>query len=84
MELIYRGTTYERHPSKASSRPFHQVRGSQAADRHTYRGVTYCVDPSAKSTEVPAKLAAFKMIYRGVTYYKLIYQGITLPVNRNV
>ncbi len=39
MKLIYRGTTYERNPDQAPSRPFQQVRESGRAYNLTYRGV---------------------------------------------
>lgn len=68
MKLIYRGITYERHPSKASGRPFQQVRESRAAYNLSYRGVTYRVDPNAKPAEVPVKPVAYKLIYWGITY----------------
>lgn len=74
MKLIYRGMTYERHPSKASGRPFQQVRESGAAYNLSYRGVTYRIDPNAEPAEVPVKPVAYELIYRGVTYL----------VNRNV
>lgn len=83
MNLIYRGTSYERHSSIASSRPFVQVREPGAAERLSYRGVSYCIAPQTESTQVPAKLVGHKLIYRGITYYKLVYQGITFSVNRN-
>jgi hypothetical protein len=68
MKLIYRGTTYERNPSQASSRPFQQVRESGPAYNMTYRGVTYHVEPNAKPTEAPVPPATYNLIYRGVTY----------------
>ena len=80
MKLIYRGITYERHPSSSSGRPFQQVREPGAAYNLSYRGVTYRIDPNAKPTEVPVKLVAYRLIYRGVTYYKLINQGLTYLV----
>ncbi|WP_250123427.1 DUF4278 domain-containing protein [Chroococcidiopsis sp. CCMEE 29] len=83
MELIYRGTTYERHPSKASGRPFRQVREPGVAYNLSYRGVTYRIDPNAKPAEVPVKPVAYKLIYRGVTYFKLIdLSVVTYSVNR--
>ena len=84
MKLMYRGMTYERRPSKADGRPFVQVREPGAADRLSYRGVTYCIEPQTKATQVPAKLVGHKLIYRGITYYKLMYQGSTFSVNRKV
>ncbi|MGL4623241.1 DUF4278 domain-containing protein [Chroococcidiopsis sp.] len=84
MKLTYRGMTYERHPSKASDRPFVQVREPGAAYNLSYRGVTYRIDPQTKATQVPTTLVGHKLIYRGITYYKLIYQGIILHVNRNI
>lgn len=72
MQLIYRGTTYERHPS--SGRPFQQVREPGAAYNLSYRGVTYRIDPNAKPTEVPVKPVAYKLIYRGVTY--LVHRNV--------
>lgn len=74
MKLIYRGITYERHPSSSSARPFQQIREPGAAYNLCYRGVTYRVDPNALPAEVPAKPVAYKLIYRGVAYL----------VNRNV
>jgi YHS domain-containing protein len=84
MELIYRGTIYERHPSKASGRPFRQVREPEVAYNLSYRGVTYRVDPNPKPMEVPVEPVAYKLIYRGVTYFKLSDQGVTYSVNRNL
>lgn len=68
MKLIYRGTTYDRHPSQASSRPFGQVREPGAAYNLSYRGVTYRIDPNAKPVK-PVQTAAYKAIYRGITYF---------------
>ncbi len=62
MKLIYRGVTYECHPSETSKHPFQGVR-------------------SLAPTEIPASLAVHQLIYRGVIYYKLSYQGITFSVN---
>ncbi|OWY63641.1 hypothetical protein B7486_51925 [cyanobacterium TDX16] len=84
MKLTYRGMTYERHPSKADARPFVQVREPGAAYHLSYRGVTYRIEPQTKATQVPAKLVGHKLIYRGITYYKLMYQGSTFSVNRKV
>ncbi|MBD2309902.1 DUF4278 domain-containing protein [Chroococcidiopsis sp. FACHB-1243] len=84
MKLMYRGMTYEHHPSKADGRPFVQVSEPGAAHNLSYRGVTYRIAPQTESTQVPAKLVGQKLIYRGITYYKLIYQGSTFSVNRNV
>ncbi|NJO41626.1 MAG: DUF4278 domain-containing protein [Cyanobacteria bacterium RU_5_0] len=59
----------------------------------TYRGITYDRYPSETSghsfqqvraiapTEIPDGLAVYKLIYRGVTYYKLSYQGNIFSVN---
>jgi Domain of unknown function (DUF4278) len=58
MKLIYRGVTYERHPSEIPERPFQKVR-------------------AIAPTEVPDSLAVHKLIYRGVSYYKFSYQGMT-------
>lgn len=84
MKLIYRGMTYEHHPSKASGRPFVQVREPGAAYHLSYRSVTYRIDPQTKATQVSAKLVGHKLIDRGITYYKLIDRGITFSVSRNV
>lgn len=58
-----------------------------------YRGVTYEHHSSETSerslqqvraialTKVPNSLAIHKLIYRGVTYYKLSHQGIAFLVN---
>jgi hypothetical protein len=58
-----------------------------------YRGITYERRPSetpnrpfqqvreVKPVEVPESLAVHKLIYRGVTYYKLSHQGIIFSVN---
>lgn len=68
MKLIYRGMTYERHPSKASSRPFQQVREPGAAYYLSYRGVTYQIDPNTKPAE-PARPVVYQATYRGITYF---------------
>jgi hypothetical protein len=62
MKLLYRGTTYERNPSQAPSRPFQQIRESRPAYNLTYRGVTYHVEPNAKPTEVPVPPATYNLI----------------------
>ena len=59
MKLIYRGITYEPHPSETPKHSLQRVR----------------------PVEVPDSLAVHQLIYRGVTYYKLSYQGITFSVN---
>ena len=74
MQLVYRGITYERHPSSSSARPFLQVREPGAAYNLRYRGVTYRVDPNALPASVVVKPVAYKLIFRGVAYL----------VNRNV
>ena len=72
MKLIYRGTTYERHPSKASSRPCQQLREPGAVYNLSYRGVPYRVDPNAKPAFFPVKPVVYKLIYRSAIYYKFI------------
>ena len=67
MKLIYRGTTYDRHPSQADNCPFQQVRESGAAYNLSYRGVTYRIDPNA--TVEPTQLVVYEAIYRGITYF---------------
>ncbi len=69
MKLIYRGTTYERNPDQAPSRPFQQVRAAGPADNLTYRGVNYRVAPNTKPASVPAPAASYKLSYRGMTYF---------------
>lgn len=68
MKLIYRGITYERHPSSSSGRPFQQVRESGAAYNLSYREVTYRVDPNAKPAEDSVNSGFYQLIYRGITY----------------
>ncbi len=67
MQLIYRGTTYNRNPNKAPGLPFQQVRESGAAYNLSYLGLTYCIDPNALPAEVPIP-ATYNLIYRGITY----------------
>jgi YHS domain-containing protein len=81
MKLTYRGITYERHSSKASMRPFQQVRESRAAYNLYYRGVTYRVEPHVKA-KVAVEPVVYQLIYRGITYYKFTYQGTTYLVSR--
>lgn len=83
IKLCYRGIPYNRHSSAQPDRPLRQLREFDTADCRRYRGVTYCVAPHPRPAEVPAKLAIHKLMYRGVIYYKLIYQGITFLINRN-
>jgi Domain of unknown function (DUF4278) len=85
MRLSYRGILYDRRPSsQGSSYLCPQVRESRALTDRRYRGTTCYIDPQTKATQVPAKLVGHKLIYRGITYYKLIYQGSTFSVNRNI
>lgn len=81
MKLTYRGSTYERHSSQASMHPFQQVREFRPAYNLCYRGVTYRVDPHVKA-EVAVEPVVYQFIYRGITYYKLTYQGTTYLINR--
>lgn len=67
MQLIYRATTYNRSPDKASARPFRQVREPGEAYNLTYRSETYRIDPKIKPVE-PARPAVYKAIYRGIIF----------------
>lgn len=84
MNLRYRGIPYKRHlSSQVSDYPSLQARESGTANRGRYRGVTYCIAPQTEFAQVPATLATHRLIYRGVTYFKLACQGVILYVNRN-
>ncbi|OWY64334.1 hypothetical protein B7486_47840 [cyanobacterium TDX16] len=81
MKFSYRGIPYKNYlSSHGSGHPCAQAREYRATDRGSYRGVTYCVEPRTKPTEVPATLVARRFIYRGVTYFQLIYQDIILYI----
>jgi Domain of unknown function (DUF4278) len=65
MQLIYRGTTYDYHALKASSRP------TPRTTPYTlfYRGVTYQVIPQSKTSTSPVQTVAHQLIYRGNVYW---------------
>ncbi|MDZ4877286.1 MAG: hypothetical protein CLLPBCKN_006721 [Chroococcidiopsis cubana SAG 39.79] len=85
MNLSYRVIPYKRHlSSQGSGYPSPQSRDSETADRGRYRGVTYCVDPQTEFAQVPATLVTHRLTFQGVTYFKLVHQGIILYVNRNI
>ncbi|ARV59851.1 hypothetical protein BZZ01_15530 [Nostocales cyanobacterium HT-58-2] len=69
MKLIYRGMTYNYDPSKATGRPFQQVRRSGSAYNLYYRGLTYRVDTNDKPAEVPVLPIMYELIYRGISYF---------------
>ncbi len=72
MKLYYRGTSYEYDHTKVGNRkvkqPFQPVCQSGSAYNLIYRGVTYHVDPNAKSMEVPLPPTTYKLSYRGINY----------------
>lgn len=83
MRLSYRGVQYDRHASTQSERPLCPVREFDTSNCRRYCGVVYYAAPHPKPTQVPAKLAIFQLTYRGIAYYKLIYQNITFFYYRN-
>ncbi|MCP6760142.1 MAG: DUF4278 domain-containing protein [Fischerella sp. CENA71] len=68
MKLFYRGNSYDYNPGKTSTRPFQPVRASGSAYNLSYRGVSYRVDPNAKSAELPNTPVSYNLIYRGIAY----------------
>jgi hypothetical protein len=68
MKLFYRGTTYNYNPENTSTRPFQPVRASGKVYNLNYRGISYRVDPNAKSAELPSTPVTYNLIYRGITY----------------
>ncbi|WP_317111405.1 DUF4278 domain-containing protein [Chroococcidiopsis sp. SAG 2025] len=74
MQLSYRGVAYERDSSvRVSDARLRQSPEFSNTNCRRYRGVTYCVAPHPTPTQVPEKLAIHQLIYRGITYYKLVY-----------
>ncbi|MHC5932820.1 DUF4278 domain-containing protein [Nostoc sp.] len=72
MKLYYRGTSCEYDPTKLRDRkieqPFQPVGQLGLAYNLIYPGVTYRVDPNAKSAEVPLPPATYKLCFRGINY----------------
>ncbi|WP_341530467.1 DUF4278 domain-containing protein [Nostoc sp. UHCC 0302] len=72
MKLYYRGLGYELDSSKIAGRtiekPFQSTPSVGAAYNLIYRGVTYRVDPNAKSAEAPLPPTTYKLSYRGINY----------------
>ncbi|MFN6570761.1 DUF4278 domain-containing protein [Dendronalium sp. ChiSLP03b] len=73
MQLYYRSQSYKYDPSKVESRkieqPFQPIRRFGRAYNLMYRGVTYRVNPRAKSAKFPVSPVAYKLIYRGIIYF---------------
>ncbi|WP_445638462.1 DUF4278 domain-containing protein [Nostoc sp. DSM 114161] len=73
MKLYYRGLSYEYNPSKVGSKktqqPFQPVTQIGPAYNLMYRGVSYRVDPNSKSAEVATAPVAYKLNFRGITYF---------------
>ncbi|MBD2451770.1 DUF4278 domain-containing protein [Nostoc sp. FACHB-152] len=72
MKLHYRGLSYELNSSTVVSRttekPFQPVPSVSSTYNLMYRGVSYRVDPNAKSAEVSLQPATYKLSYRGINY----------------
>ncbi|WP_341529893.1 DUF4278 domain-containing protein [Nostoc sp. UHCC 0302] len=72
MKLYYRGLGYELDSSKIANRttekPFQPSPSVGSAYNLIYRGVTYPVDPNAKSAEIPLPPTTYKLSYRGINY----------------
>lgn len=68
MELIYRASTYNRSPDKASNLPFRQVRQAGAAYILNYHALTYRIDPKTKRSIVFVKPAAYELVCRAMTF----------------
>ncbi|MBC1224039.1 DUF4278 domain-containing protein [Nostoc sp. UCD121] len=73
MKLYYRGLSYEYNPSKVDSKkteqPFQPVPQLGPAYNLMYCGINYHVDPNSKSAEVPLSPVAYKLSFRGITYF---------------
>lgn len=72
MKLYYRGTSYQCDTTTVRNRkieqPFQPVCQSDPAYNLIYRGVSYRVEPNAKSAEAPLARANYKLNYRGINY----------------
>jgi Domain of unknown function (DUF4278) len=72
MKLIYRGASYDYHPSHArfenAGRPTRPTQSHQSPYTLIYRGLTTVVDPEAARVENFALPASYELIYRGSTY----------------
>jgi hypothetical protein len=73
MNLYYRGLSYEYDSSKVSSnkiqQPFQPVPQIGTAYNLIYRGLTYHVEPSSQSTQVPLAPVTYQLNFRGITYF---------------
>ncbi|MBN3906827.1 MAG: DUF4278 domain-containing protein [Nostoc sp. NMS1] len=73
MKLYYRGLSYEYNPSKVANKkteqPFQPIPQLGPAYNLIYRSVNYHVDPNSKSAEVPLSPVAYKLSFRGITYF---------------
>ncbi|MDZ8187955.1 MAG: DUF4278 domain-containing protein [Nostoc sp. ChiSLP02] len=73
MKLYYRGLSYEYDQTKASSKktqqPFQPAAKIGAAYNLMYRGASYRVDPNSQAVEVAQAPVAYKLNFRGITYF---------------
>ncbi|MEH2284090.1 MAG: DUF4278 domain-containing protein [Nostoc sp.] len=73
MKLYYRGLSYEYDQNKLGSKktqqPFRPVPQIGPAYNLMYRSVNYRVDPNSKSIEAPLAPLAYKLSFRGITYF---------------
>ncbi|MBD2560205.1 MULTISPECIES: DUF4278 domain-containing protein [Nostoc] len=67
MKLYYRGLSYEYDLNKVGSR---KVEQPFVPDHNLmYRGITYRVDPKSKVAEATLPQVAYKLSFRGITYF---------------
>ncbi|MCC5614062.1 DUF4278 domain-containing protein [Nostoc sp. CHAB 5836] len=73
MKLYYRGLSYEYYPNKVGGKkiqqPFQPLPQIESAYNLMYRGVNYRVDPNSKSADAPVPPLAYKLSFRGITYF---------------
>jgi hypothetical protein len=73
MKLYYRGLNYEYDLNKVDSnktqQAFRPIPQMGTAYNVMYRDLNYYIDPNSKSAEAPLTPVAYKLSFRGITYF---------------